>query len=76
MPPQAEHLGGTRQDHGQHWGGGQKQMPMAGRMRGAPKVRQVALGISTQEPRSGCQQKGEKGTGEPNVLDEAPRSWV
>lgn len=51
-------------------------MPMAGRMRGAPKVRQVALGISTQEPRSGCQQKGEKGTGEPNVLDEAPRSWV
>lgn len=24
VPPQAEHLGGTRQDHGQHWGGGQK----------------------------------------------------
>lgn len=55
--PQAEQLEGTGQDHGQYQGGGQKQMPMAGRMCGAPKVRQVTLGINTQEPRSGCQRK-------------------
>lgn len=73
MLSQPEQVEGAWHDHRQNQEGGQKKIPTLAEGCGVLRVRQLALGINTQEPRSGRQQEDRQREGGPW---EAQHPWL